>query len=739
MRKAFILYIILFFVPANTLGEYFALSLFSENIAFSYDDTFSYLDGNDTTKTGDGLESRIDTSASNGFLNLSAIYQLLLFGDPENEDSDSDGYTEKEGDCNDGNDSIFPGATEVCGDGIDQSCSGADLQCTPDYTYVYENFNSGLGGFVQYPNISVFNGRMRMMGGGTDSLQVTYWNGGANPSNNWNPQPYHSNYFNNFYVSTNTFWDGGESTWVYGLMLCLRKDSYGNDEWIRYGITRNGSYVIGRVENGDYEHIVSWTSTYLINIDGQNNEIAVQKQSNNFRFFINGHEVENLTIDGFQGGAIGIEASDHVNVSVDNFRVTNPYKGQIVIPSDGYILKRNELIYKTMKTTYLWYDRVPLIDYEIYNSPEDLINDLRYSELDKWSYITTEEEYQNLFEEGRYIGLGFGLEYLTNSERAISFVYNNSPAHSAGIVRGDSLLAVNGKTVTEIENNNLWDTIFGEDEVGEAVLLKIKKSTGSIIDLNLQKAWVDINAVLHSEIIEQNSVKIGYLVFNRFLETAENELNTVFSNFKQAGIQELILDLRYNTGGRIGIANHLAGLIAGSYVDGQVFYKFIHNNNYGVWDFEYEFEKPENVLDLNQVAVITREKTCSASEAIINGLRPFISVVTIGDATCGKPVGMRGYKIFDMHISPIEFEGKNALNEGGYFNGFSPTCYAEDDLLRSFGDLEEDSLYEALFFLRNGTCTINPLSSMALGRVENIKAKRYPDILEGFEREIGAF
>jgi len=450
-----------------------------------------------------------------GAQSLSPIFQLLLFDDPENEDNDGDGYTEKQGDCNDSNDSIYPEASEVCGDGIDQSCTGADQQCAPDNIYVLEDFNSGLGGFVEYPNISTTNGRLRLLGDETDYTQMTYWDGGANPSHNWYPQPGHSNYFDDFYVSANTYWDGGESNWVYGLSICLRRDAIGYDEWIRYGITKNGSYVIGKIEDGAYHHIVGWTKSFLISIDGQQNELAVEKQADKFRFFINGHEVENLTIEGFQGGAVGVEASEHVNVSFDNYTVTNPYKGQIVIPSQGYILKRNELIYKTMTTTYLWYDQVPLINYQNYESAEDLIKDLRYSDLDRWSYITTEDEYQNLFEEGRYIGLGFGLEPINGDEYAISFVYDNSPCDNAGIMRGDTLLAINGKTIAEIENNNLWDTIDGEDKEGVVVRLTIKKSTGSVLDLILEKAWVNINAVLHYEIIQQDNVKIGYLVFNK--------------------------------------------------------------------------------------------------------------------------------------------------------------------------------------------------------------------------------
>ncbi len=654
-------------------------------------------------------------------------------------DNDKDGFTKKQGDCNDSDASIYPDATEICGDGIDQNCTGDDQQCIPVNTYASESFNSGPGGFVEFTGISAINGRLRMIGDGTDYTQVTYWDGGSNPSHNWYPQPGHSNYFDNFYVSADTYWDSGAIDYIYGLAICLRRDSLGYDEWIRYAVTKDGFYIVGKIENGTYHQIIRWTRSNLLSIDGQKNELAVQKQADNFRFFINGHEVENLTIEGFQGGAVGVEASEHVNASFDDYKVTNPYQGQIVIPSEGYVLKRNELIYKTMTTTYLWHDRVPSINYHEYESAELLIKDLRYNDLDRWSYITTEEEYQKFFEEGSYIGLGFGMRRVTNDEYAISYVYNDSPSDLAGITRGDKLLAVNGRTIAEIENKNLWDSIFGKDEVGEAVRLKIRKLTGDIRDSILEKAWVNINAVLHYEIIEQDNVKIGYLVFNKFIETAENELTNVFSSFKQAGIQELILDLRYNTGGRIRLANYLASLISGSLVDGQIFIQNVHNDNYRVWDSEYRFDEPQQALDLNRVAIITSDETCSASEAVINGLKPFIDIVTIGDTTCGKPVGMYGYKIFDLHISPIEFQAQNALAEGDYFDGISPVCYADDGLTKPFGHTEEDSLFEALFYLQNGKCSIDPMSSLAIKRIERIMDKAKPFVLHGLKREIGAF
>ncbi len=696
----------------------------------------------DIIPPGTTMHSEATVNIDNRIGMEDAIFVLQILADirqhPDTDD-DTDGYTENQGDCDDTNQTVYPGATETCGDGIDEDCNGEDQQCTPNNIYVVENYNLAQGDFMPSESFTISGGRLRFSGDGSDDFELAYWNGGYNPSNNWYPQPGHSNYFDNFHVSVDTSWDEGELNWYYGLVVCLNKGSSGYDEWISFVISKNGYYNIGKVKNNEYIEIVGWTRSFLLNINGQNNKLAIQKQADHFRFFINNYEVGNMAIEGFQGGAIGLQISEHVDASFDDYTVNDAYQGQIAIPSEGYIQERNELIHKTMTTTYLWYDQVLQIDYWSYASAEDLVRDLRYNSLDKWSYITTKETYDSLFKEGQYLGIGFGLKRVNNNECNVSFVYRNSPADNAGIKRTDTLLEINGKTIAQIDENSLWETVFGEDLTGIEVGLKIRTAIGEIRELTVRKAMVDINAVVHSEIIEQSGTKVGYLVFNKFITTAMNELETVFSDFKGEGIQELIIDLRYNPGGKIYIANYLASMIGGDLVANQVFSKFTHNDRYQVWDTQYHFEKPEGALNLDRLFVITTNDSCSASEMVVNSLQPFINVVMIGDTTCGKPVGMHGYDIFDLHISPIEFKGLNADDIGEYYSGLQPTCFAEDGLQYSFGESGEDSLKHALYYIDNDTCIIEQSSVSALRMIEGIKEKIEPPLLYGFKKEIGAF
>jgi hypothetical protein len=129
--------------------------------------------------------------------------------------------------------------------------------------------------------------------------------------------------------------------------------------------------------------------------------------------------------------------------------------------------------------------------------------------------------------------------------------------------------------------------------------------------------------------------------------------------------------------------------------------------------------------------VITSSLTASASEGLINGLRPFIDVVLIGDTTTGKPVGMYGHNFCDKRLVPIEFKISNAQDLSDYYNGISPSCTSADDISRNFGDLEEDSLNDVLYYILNGECSDQPIQKTG-------KHKKMIH-LRGFRGEIGSF
>ncbi|MCP4691200.1 MAG: PDZ domain-containing protein, partial [Desulfobacterales bacterium] len=401
---------------------------------------------------------------------------------------------------------------------------------------------------------------------------------------------------------------------------------------------------------------------------------------------------------------------------------------------DCSAVDQNRWLYDRMMAVYYWYDRIPAVDPASYSSTAALLGALRYGELDRWSYIASRADYTTLFEEGTYIGVGLGKRYDSDDNLRVSHVYPDSPADKAGVKRGWKLLKINGKTIQEIEDENLWGDIWGEDELGVVVQLKFEDLTDNALETSLVKELVRINTVFYYDAFDVGAKKVGYLVYMDFLETSEEELNTVFSYFKGQGVDELILDLRYNTGGRVHIANLLASLISGVDTDGEVFAKTNWNDKRQDRNYEYIFEKQDNSLNLSRLIVISSASTCSASELVINGLKPFLNVVTVGSATCGKPVGMSGQYFCDKILNPIVFETRNADDEGGYFGGVEADCPASDDLTAAFGDRDESSLKESLYYLENGRC-----SGAGRSRVISTASSTKEIPLSGWRREIGAF
>lgn len=648
------------------------------------------------------------------------------------EDADGDGYLAYL-DCDDSNLDINPSGIEICGDGIDQNCDGSDQTCDAYISYAEEDFASGSDGFWLDDQLSVSEGQLVFNGDRSDSYYAPVWNGGDNPSGNWYPSEGNSNYFDNFNVSIDTFWRGGSVDNSYGLEICNQKNAQGYADYIGFYLTMDGWYLIGKEKDGSWETIFDWNRTFLRKANGQGNRMSIEKEDNNYRFYLNETEIHRETIDGHTGGGIGLFMSQMVDVGFDNLIITSPQNPSPVGKAfpDVTLAEKNAFVYKVMTSSYLWSDEVPDVNYEAYASPEELLEHLKYKELDRWSYIASKTEYHDFFSEGKYVGVGIGFGYDHSGDIRIRFVYKNSPADLAGLSRGDRILEVNGKTVEEIEADGTWGSAFGSVEIGTSVALKIQHLSGIIQDINIQMASVTINSILHYEAIPSGAMKIGYIVFNQFIETSRADLETAFNYFRQQGINRLILDLRYNSGGRLDIAKYMAEMIGGSHTSGQVLSSSIHNDDYSDWNYTWYFENAFGSFSLHQLVVITTDETCSASEMVMNALGPFISVASVGSSTCGKPVGMYGYDFYDSHISPIEFKGVNANGEGDYFNGISPTCYSIDDLTKPFGDIREDSLNEALNYTESGSCTSRQ-------RIKTpMPLKMLP--LKGFRREIGAF
>ncbi|MDH4066636.1 MAG: S41 family peptidase, partial [Acidobacteriota bacterium] len=197
--------------------------------------------------------------------------------------------------------------------------------------------------------------------------------------------------------------------------------------------------------------------------------------------------------------------------------------------------------------------------------------------------------------------------------------------------------------------------------------------------------------------------------FRNFVRPSVAALDDAFAALAEAGVSDLVLDLRYNGGGLVDVAVHLASLVGGAVTTGQPFATYSHNERNAFRNETLRFQGLEQPApQLNRLIAITSRSSASASELVINALRPFMPVIIIGDTTYGKPVGQYLIEFCDKVLAPVSFSLRNANDEGDYFDGLPPTCAAGDGIDADLGDPSEASLAEALHFIRYDACSAPP-------------------------------
>jgi carboxyl-terminal processing protease len=403
--------------------------------------------------------------------------------------------------------------------------------------------------------------------------------------------------------------------------------------------------------------------------------------------------------------------------------------------NDCEIPQQNQYVHEILKQYYLWYQQVPsYIDYAAFNSPAETLDFLRYESPgpDRFSYITSESSYRSLMDSGQYFGYGFSFETDVSGQVWVRFVYDDAPAGKAGMQRSDEIISINGETLTTITSNPNWTDILGPNQEGYPVDMVLRKANGSTSAIHMLKTTVNINTVLHSSVIDTGAVKTGYLVFKSFLETSSSELATVFANFKTAGVNRVILDLRYNGGGRVSVANTLASYLNKINNNTSVFGRLTFNDKNQNENYSYLLEQLNNALTLDQLIVITTGSTCSASEMVINGLSPYISVKTVGSTTCGKPVGMNPFFFCGNAMLPITFEVQNKNGYGGYYDGIAADCPAEDNVKFDFGDATDPMLAQALYLAENGSCMTTALRAPSSKAMQPRSSGNLRDIIGAY-------
>lgn len=428
----------------------------------------------------------------------------------------------------------------------------------------------------------------------------------------------------------------------------------------------------------------------------------------------------------------------------------------VAAPAD---LQVNDFVWRGLNQVYLWQADVPnLADDRFankdafnsflagYSKPEELFEDLlnkpvsKYpiNAIDRFSWIV--DDYTVLEQELNGISKNNGVDFrLTRVSEGsndlvgyVRYIIANSDASTKDVKRGYFFTAVNG---TKLTASNYEALLLNSD----SYTLNFADYNGSSFVLNgksvsLTKTTLEENPILINKVINSNGHKIGYLMYNGFYADYDARLNEAFGELKAQGVTDLVLDLRYNGGGSVRTATRLASLITGQF-DGKIFSKRQYNIKLMASMSTDELETLNdrfvnnidgtalNSLNLSKVYILTTDNTASASELVINGLKPYINVVQIGETTIGKNVG--SFTVYDSEtltktkvnpnhkyaMQPLVLKIANSEDFGDYTSGLTPT-YLQQEFVTSYGVLGE---------------TNEPFLATAISKITGVTAKRIQD------------
>ena len=395
---------------------------------------------------------------------------------------------------------------------------------------------------------------------------------------------------------------------------------------------------------------------------------------------------------------------------------------------------QNWYVRDAMSDLYLWYERIPAVNALRYPSPEAYLEAIRYRPLDAtFSYIGLKAAEEAFYSDSQFIGYGLSTRLEGAAARVLQ-VFPDSPAAEAGLRRGDRIVAINGVAVETLVATGRYGGAFGPAELGVVSTVRFLDQHGLVAEATMVKRLVTIPTVSMTRVFEVDGRRVGYVFFRNFVQPSFEALDVAFGQLTDAGVDEMVLDLRYNGGGLVSVAQHLASLLGGARVRGQVFAEYFHNDRNAHRNRVVRFEGASHALELDRLVVITTRSSASASELVINALRPFLPVLVVGETTYGKPVGQYGVPFCEKVLYPVSFLLRNAAGEGDFFGGFLPDCAAPDDADRQLGDPLEGSLAEALHLVGTGACR-QPVAS------GTVRARRVePRVLvDGWQLLVNAF
>ena len=417
----------------------------------------------------------------------------------------------------------------------------------------------------------------------------------------------------------------------------------------------------------------------------------------------------------------------------------------------GSTTDENNFLRSYSNETYLWYDEIVDQNPALFDDPVAYFDQLRTTALapsgqpkDRFHFTIDSEEWNALSQSG--VSAGYGAQWALISstpprEVLVAYTEPNSPATDVALERGARVLSVDGFDIdtTTLAGIDALNAGLFPSEPGETHTFEVQDvgSQGSR-SVTMTSANIESQPVLNVQVLETGTERVGYVLFNDHIATAELGLVDAVNQLNEGeGVDDLVLDLRYNGGGFLVLASQLSYMIAGpGRTTDRTFELQQFNDQHpdtnpltgqpivplpfidvtlGLVDMPPD--QPLPTLDLPRVFVISGPGTCSASEAIINGLRGVdVEVIQIGSTTCGKPYGFYPTDNCGTTYFTIQFRGANDQGFGDYSDGFSPEntqgtvgtvvpgCSVADDFTAELGDPSEARLFAALSYRDSSTC-----------------------------------
>ncbi|HVY24101.1 MAG TPA: S41 family peptidase [Steroidobacteraceae bacterium] len=453
---------------------------------------------------------------------------------------------------------------------------------------------------------------------------------------------------------------------------------------------------------------------------------------------------------------------------------TSSYTPGVYKKSSGYAgqcsaVDQNFWLRSWTHELYLWYSEVKDIDPNSYADP---VND--YFPLLKTTATTPsgnpKDKFHFTYKTSDWIALsqsgqsaGYGAEFVilkpsTPRVVVVAYVDPNTPAAANNLSRGELLITVDGVDVangtdTTTLNNGTFPTASGQSHT--FVLQELDGTTQRTVTMT--STIVTSTPVQNVGVIPGTNGQVGYIQFNDHIATAEQEFIDAVNTLKNDGVSDLVLDIRYNGGGYLDLASEVAYMIAGdTQTSGKTFEQATFNDQYPTnvnpvtggdnpptpfhsttQGFSATAGQPLPTLNLSRVYILTGSGTCSASEAIINGLRGAgVEVIQIGSTTCGKPYGFYPQDNCGTTYFSIELKGTNDAGFGDYTDGFFPAnstnpdpdatvpgCSVADDFTHQLGDPAEARLAAALYYRTNSSCMSGPTGTSLRSQIQSVNEK----------------